>query len=76
MGNSFAVSGPLPLCENPSHQVQRLQISPFLNRRAAVDTAESLVSTRVDSQIDLNPHQVEAMLFVCTSPKTAVDHFP
>lgn len=76
MGNSFAVSGPLPLCENPSHQVERLQISPFLNRRAAVDTAESLVSTRVDSQIDLNPHQVEAMLFVCTIPKTAVDHFP
>jgi SNF2 family DNA or RNA helicase len=29
---------------------------------------ESLASTLVDSQVDLNPHQVEAALFACTNP--------
>jgi len=49
---------------------------PFLNRRAAVDTAELLVSTLVDSHVDLNPRQVEAVLFVCMSLKTADHRFP
>lgn len=34
----------------------------------AGDTVESLASTLVDSQIDLNPHQVEAALFACQNP--------
>ena len=29
---------------------------------------ESLASTLVDSQVDLNPHQVEAALFACKNP--------
>ncbi|USX17287.1 SNF2-related protein [Oxalobacteraceae bacterium OTU3CAMAD1] len=29
---------------------------------------ESLASTLVDSQVDLNPHQVEAALFACSNP--------
>ena len=29
---------------------------------------ESLASTLVDSQVDLNPHQVEAALFACANP--------
>ncbi len=40
----------------------------LLTRRAASDTVESLVSTLVDSQVDLNPHQVEAALFACKNP--------
>lgn len=34
----------------------------LLTRRAAGDSVESLASTLVDSQVDLNPHQVEAGL--------------
>ncbi len=40
----------------------------ILTRRAAGDTIESLASTLVDSQVDLNPHQVEAALFACKNP--------
>jgi len=40
----------------------------LLTRRAAGDTVESLASTLVDSQVDLNPHQVEAALFACRNP--------
>lgn len=40
----------------------------LLTRRAASDTVESLASTLVDSQVDLNPHQVEAALFACQNP--------
>ena len=38
------------------------------SRRAASDSVESLASTLVDSQVDLNPHQVEAALFACRNP--------
>lgn len=40
----------------------------LLTRRAAGDTLESLASTLVDAQVDLNPHQVEAALFACMNP--------
>lgn len=40
----------------------------LLTRRAAGDSVESLASTLVDSQVDLNPHQVEAALFACANP--------
>jgi ERCC4-related helicase len=40
----------------------------LLTRRTAGDTVDSLASTLVDSQVDLNPHQVEAALFACTNP--------
>ncbi len=40
----------------------------LLTRRAAADTVESLASALVDSQVDLNPHQVEAALFACRNP--------
>jgi SNF2 family DNA or RNA helicase len=39
-----------------------------LTRRAAGDSVESLGSTLVDAQVDLNPHQVEAALFACQNP--------
>lgn len=39
-----------------------------LTRRAASDSVESLAGTLVDSQVDLNPHQVEAALFACKNP--------
>ena len=40
----------------------------LLTRRAPSDSVESLASTLVDSQIDLNPHQVDAALFACQNP--------
>jgi superfamily II DNA or RNA helicase len=40
----------------------------LLTRRAAGDSVESLAPTLVDSQVDLNPHQVEAALFACANP--------
>ncbi|MEN8132260.1 MAG: SNF2-related protein [Pseudomonadota bacterium] len=39
-----------------------------LTRHAAGDSVESLGSTLVDAQVDLNPHQVEAALFACKNP--------
>ena len=39
-----------------------------LTRRAASDSIESLAATLVDSQVDLNPHQVEAALVACRNP--------
>ena len=40
----------------------------LLTRRAASGSVESLASTLVDSQVDLNPHQVDAALFACRNP--------
>jgi ERCC4-related helicase len=48
------------------HQSQ--YIAWLLTRRAADGSVESLASTLVDSQVDLNPHQVEAALFACRNP--------
>jgi len=47
---------------------QRQYYAWLLTRRAAGDTVESLASTLVDSQVDLNPHQVDAALFACKNP--------
>lgn len=54
----------------------QVQLTPYqsqyvawlLTRKAAGDTVESLASTLVDSQVDLNPHQVDAALFACRNP--------
>ena len=48
------------------HQCQ--YVAWMLTRRAPRDSVESLASTLVDSQIDLNPHQVDAALFACQNP--------
>jgi superfamily II DNA or RNA helicase len=40
----------------------------LLTRRAAGGSVESLASTLVDAEVDLNPHQVEAALFACQNP--------
>ena len=40
----------------------------LLTRRAESDSVESLASTLMGSQVDLNPHQVEAALFACKNP--------
>ena len=47
---------------------QSLYYAWLLTRRAAGDSVESLASALVDSQVDLNPHQVEAALFACANP--------
>lgn len=48
------------------HQSQYL--AWLLSRRAASGSVESLATTLVDSQVDLNPHQVDAALFACRNP--------
>jgi ERCC4-related helicase len=61
--------GESPLQSKPHltpHQSQ--YVAWLLTRRAAGDTVESLASTLVDSQVDLNPHQVDAALFACRNP--------
>ncbi len=47
---------------------QSLYFAWLLTRRAAGGSVESLASTLVDSQVDLNPHQVDAALFACRNP--------
>jgi hypothetical protein len=47
---------------------QRQYWAWLLQRKAASDSVESLASTLVDAQVDLNPHQVEAALFACQNP--------
>jgi len=47
---------------------QSLYCAWQLTRRTAGDTVESLASTLVDAQVDLNPHQVDAALFACRNP--------
>lgn len=47
---------------------QSQYVAWLLTRRAASDSVESLASTLVDSQVDLNPHQVDAALFACRNP--------
>lgn len=49
-------------------QHQSLYYAWLLSRRAAGDSVESLATTLVDAQVDLNPHQVEAALFACANP--------
>ena len=47
---------------------QRQYWAWVLQRKAASGSVESLASTLVDAQVDLNPHQVEAALFACQNP--------
>lgn len=47
---------------------QSLYYAWQLTKRTSGDSIESLASTLVDSQVDLNPHQVEAALFACANP--------
>lgn len=39
-----------------------------LQRRAAGDSVESLASTLVEAQVELNPHQVETALLAMQNP--------
>ncbi|KDC98517.1 DEAD/DEAH box helicase [Bordetella bronchiseptica MBORD675] len=56
------------LMQQPLTQYQSQYYAWLLTRRAAGDSVESLASTLVDSQVDLNPHQVDAALFACRNP--------
>lgn len=42
----------------------------LLTRLAAGGTVESIAPTLFDSQVNLNPHQVEAALFACKNPNS------
>jgi superfamily II DNA/RNA helicase len=54
--------------QRPLTPPQSQYIAWLLTRRASGNSVESLASTLVDSQVDLNPHQVEAALFACQNP--------
>jgi len=56
------------MTQPPLTPYQSQYVAWLLTRRAAGDTVESLASTLVDSQVDLNPHQVDAALFACRNP--------
>jgi hypothetical protein len=40
----------------------------LLTRRTAGNSVEDLAATLVDSQVAINPHQVDAALFACKNP--------
>lgn len=40
----------------------------MLTRQGAGDSVDTIASTLVNSQVDLNPHQVDAALFACNNP--------
>lgn len=42
---------------------QSQYIAWLLSRRMGADSADMLATTLVDTQVDLNPHQVKAALF-------------
>ncbi|WP_233119293.1 SNF2-related protein [Aggregatibacter actinomycetemcomitans] len=55
----------------PHHQLTPHQAQYYawlLTRQAEGNNVESLASTLVDAQVDLNPHQVDAALFACQNP--------
>lgn len=56
------------MTQTPLTPHQSQYVAWLLTRRATGDTVESLASTLVDSQVDLNPHQVDAALFACRNP--------
>lgn len=56
------------LMQPPLTPHQSLYYAWQLTKRTSGDSIESLASTLVDSQVDLNPHQVEAALFACANP--------
>ncbi|VXD06515.1 DEAD/DEAH box helicase (fragment) [Enterobacterales bacterium 8AC] len=56
------------IAQQPLPPYQSQYYAWLLSRRAATDSVESLASTLVDSQVDLNPHQVEAALFAYSNP--------
>jgi SNF2 family DNA or RNA helicase len=47
---------------------QKLYLSWLLNKKSADNSIDSLASTLIDSQVDLNPHQVDAALFAFKNP--------
>ena len=47
---------------------QSKYLAHLLTRQAESGSMDSLASTLVDSQVDLNPHQVDAALFACQNP--------
>jgi superfamily II DNA or RNA helicase len=57
-----------PMGNHVLTQHQSLYYAWLLTRRAPGDAVESLAPTLVDSQVDLNPHQVEAALFAYRNP--------
>ena len=47
---------------------QKLYLSWILTKKSADKSIDSLASTLIDSQVDLNPHQVDAALFAFKNP--------
>ncbi len=52
-----------------------------LTKRCPIDSVEKLAGARVDAQVDLNPHQIEAALFAFRSkpdryPNLTIEQIP
>lgn len=47
---------------------QKQYLSWLLTKKSADNSIDSLASTLIDSQVDLNPHQVDAALFAFKNP--------
>lgn len=47
---------------------QKIYLSWLLTKQSADNSIDSLASTLIDSQVDLNPHQVDAALFAFKNP--------
>ena len=45
----------------------------FLTRQAEGGSMDSLATTLVDAQVDLNPHQVDAALFACKNSLSTIE---
>ena len=47
---------------------QKQYLSWLLTKKSADNSIDSLALTLIDSQVDLNPHQVDAALFAFKNP--------
>ncbi|MFX9663978.1 SNF2-related protein [Acinetobacter baumannii] len=47
---------------------QKQYLSWLLTKKSADSSIDSIASTLIDSQVDLNPHQVDAALFAFKNP--------
>ena len=56
----------MPQSQLTPHQAR--YYSWLLTRQAEGGSMDSLATTLVDAQVDLNPHQVDAALFACKNP--------
>jgi SNF2-related domain/Helicase conserved C-terminal domain len=53
---------------SPFNPYQAQYLAWLLTRQAAGGSFDAMASTLLDSQVDVNPHQIDAALFACNNP--------